>query len=891
MLHCNMTLLRPIGSGRFRAEALFRPASVAVIGAATPTGGQVMANMMAAGFKGAILPVGEGLRALSGVLAYPDIESLPVAPDLAVLCDDTLAAAPVFAALARRGTHAAVVLGMSEPLRAAAHGTGVRALGPGSFGIAVPEIGLNASRAHLTPRPGKIALVSQSAALCRAVLDWAGPNGVGFSHIIGIGGNTDIGFGLVLDWLARDPGTGAILLDIRRIKDRRLFVSAARAAARLRPMVAIRAGGMLLDPSGEADAALVAALRRCGVLAVPRLEDLLAAAETLTRARPARGEGLAIVTNAIGPAQLGADAALRDGLKLAVLSPETRQVIGLRLPHAFAPRALAGVDSASHNDDMVYVGPDDPIKLAEAASLLSGAREVGGVLVVHAPTGPADAAAIQAIAAAAGTVKVPLLVASMGETTGAAHRRILAEAGVPVFAAPEQAVRGFHHLVQDRRNRAAARELPPRGVLQIAPDITEVRRAFRRARAAGRAMLTQDEAMAVLEAYGIPVVASRPAMGPEDAAYAATLLGFPVVLKRRRADRPDPTARSGLALDLRDVDQVLTAAIRLERRHGERPEGQDPGFLVQRQAGRCRELLIRVAEDPVFGPTILFGQGGTAAAFLHDVAVDLPPLNLPLAHALIGRTRVAATLGQLHDQPAANEDAVADTLVRVSQLVVDFPEIAELDINPLFADGDGVLVADAWIRLRGEDELPGRLAIPPYPAELSGSYLAKGETFTIRPIRPEDAAAHGEFFRRLTPEDVRYRFFSAMRELSAEQMARLTQIDYEREMAFVAVREATGETVGVARLVRDLAGSEGEFAVVVQPDMKGRGLARHLMERLIEWGRSQGMAEIVGQVLSDNQPMLAFVRRLGFSVRRTPGEEDVVEARMSFAEPETVEAD
>ncbi len=890
MLHCNMTLLLPTGSRRFRPEALFRPTSVAVIGAGTDAGGQVMANMLAAGFKGAILPVGTDLRAISGVLAYPDIASLPVAPDLAVLCDESMPIEPTFAALASKGTHAATVICRSESLADIARATGVRALGPGSFGLAVPDIGLNATRAHMTPRPGKIALVSQSAAMSRAVLDWAEPNGVGFSHIIGLGANTDVGFGIVLDWLARDPGTGAILLDIRRVKDRRVFLSAARAAARLRPMVAIRAGGLLLDPTGGADAALIAALRRCGALVVPRLEDLLAAAETLTRARPARGEALAIVTNAIGPAQLGADAALRDGLRLAALTDETRKIISALLPGAFAARAPAGVRMAMPTDNIVYVSPDDPMKLAEAASLLSGAREVGGVLVVHSPTGPKDAVAMQAIAAAAGTLKVPLLVAAMGETTGAPHRRTLANAGVPVFASPEQAVRGFHHLVQDRRNRAAARELPPRTVLQMVPDRAEVRRAFRRARTAGRGMLTQDEGMAVLASYGIPVVPTRPAMGAEDAAYAATLLGFPVALKRRRADRPDPSTKSGLVLDLRDADQVRAAADMLERRRSDRPEGESPGFVVQRQVGRARELQIRVDEDPVFGPIIAFGQGGTAAAFLRDIAVDLPPLNLPLARALIARTQVAATLGQLHDQPAANVDAVADTLVRVSQLVVDFPEIAELDINPMFVDADGVLVADAWIRLRGEAEPPGRLAIPPYPAELTGTYTANGETLTIRPIRPEDAAAHGEFFRRLSPEDVRYRFFSAMRELSPEQIARLTQIDYEREMAFVAVNDTTGETVGVSRLVADLNGNDGEFAVVVQPDMKGRGLARHLMQRLIDWGRSQGMAEIVGQVLADNQPMLGFIRKLGFSVRRTPGEENVVEARLSLAQPEPVAA-
>jgi acetyltransferase len=868
-----MPLLRPTGSGRFRPDTLFRPASVAVIGAGTAIGGQVMANMLAAGFKGAVLPVGADLGAVAGVFAYPEIAALPVAPDLAVLCEDGPVAS-TFAALAQRGTFAAVVVGMAEGLAAAARGSGVRALGPGSFGVAVPAIGLNASRAHLTPRPGKIALVSQSAALCRAVLDWAEPNGVGFSHIVGIGGNADIGFSIVLDWLARDPGTGAILLDIRRIKDRRLFLSAARAAARLRPMVAIRAGGLLFDPTGGADATLAAALRRCGILAVPRLEDLLAAAETLTRARPARGEALAIVTNAIGPAQFGADAALRKGLRLAVLTEETRRVISLGLPDAFAPGTPA--------DDIVYVGPDDPIKLAETATLLAGSREVGGVLVVHAPTGTADGAAIAAIAAAAGTAKVPLLVAAMGEITGAAHRRTLAAAGVPAFASPEQAVRGFLHLVQDRRNRAAARELPPRDVLQIAPDQAEVRRAFTHARAAGRLLLTEDEAMGVLAAYGVPVVPSRPAMGAEAAAEAATLLGFPVVLKCRRTDRPAAETRNGLVFDLLDVGQVRAAAAILEHRRGILPEDKNPGFVVQRQIGRARELLVRIDEDPVFGPIIAFGQGGTAAAFLRDIAVDLPPLNLPLAHALIARTRVAATLGPLPDQQAANEEAVADTLVRVSQLVVDFPEIAELGINPLFADADGVLVADAWIRLRGEGEAPGRLAIPPYPAELTGSYEAKGQKFTIRPIRPEDAAAHGEFFGRLTPEDVRYRFFSALRELSAEQMARLTQIDYEREMAFIAVEEATGATVGVARLVRDPNGGGGEFAVVVQRDMTGRGLARHLMERLIVWGRDQGMTEMTGQVLADNHPMLGFVRRLGFSLHRSPGEEDLVEARISL---------
>jgi acetyltransferase len=783
-------------------------------------------------------------------------------------------------ALGKRGTNAAIVTGIGATgLRALAHETGVRSLGPGSFGIAVAGIGLNASRAHLKPGSGHIALVSQSAALCRAVLDWAEPNGVGFSHIVGIGGNDDIGFGIVLDWLSRDPGTGAILLEIRRIKDRRAFLSAARAAARLRPMVAIRAGGRLMDPSGDAEATLVAALRRAGVLCVSALEDLLAAAETLTHSRPLRGEGLAIIGNAIGPAQLAADAALREGLQLAQLSVETKAAITGALPGAFAPPTAAPVPLGN----LVYADLDNPPKLAEGAMLLAGAREVGGVLVVHAPTGAADAAAIDAVAAVAGKARVPLLSCVIGETTAAAHRRRLSEAGLPAFATPEEAVHGFLHLVQDRRNRAAARELPASTVLHLAPDRTEVRRLFARTRAAGRLMLTQEDALGVFAAYGVPTVPGRTVIGAEDAAIAASLLGFPVVLKRRRYDRPDPTRHGGLAFDLRDADAVRAAARLLERRSSVR--NGEPVFIVQRQVGRARELSVRVREDPVFGPTIGFGPGGTAAEVLPDHAIDLPPLNLTLARALIARTRIAPALGALPDQPAVDVEAIADTLVRVSQLLVDFPEIAELEVNPLFSDADGVLVADAWIRLRAEGEAPGRLAIPPYPAELIATFDAGGERLTIRPIRPEDAAAHTELFKRLPPEDIRYRFFTAIRELSAEQMARLTQVDYDREIAFIAVREETGETVGVSRIVREGIDGDGEFAVLVQPDMKHKGLAAHLMQRLIDWARAQGMAEIVGQVLADNAPMLAFVRHLGFTVRRMPGESDVLEARLSLAPP------
>jgi acetyltransferase len=798
------------------------------------------------------------------------VAALPVAPDLAVVASPPAAVAAVLADLAARNCYAAIVTGMAPDLRPSTLPPGMRVLGPGSFGIAVPGVGLNASRAHLPVVPGRLALVSQSAALCRAVLDWAGPNGVGFSHIVGIGGNLNIGFGLVLDWLSRDAGTGTILLDIREIRNHRAFLSAARAATRLRPVVAIRAGGLLLDPTGVADLVLAAALRRAGILFVDQLEDLLAAAETLTRARPVRGEALAIVTNAIGPGRFAADAALREGVPLVAFGPETERVLRLKLP-----------DFPSNSGGIVHAPPDKPLLLAEIVGLLAGAPEVSGVLAVHAPVGAADDLAITALASGISGLKVPVLAAVLGESTGAAHRRRLTEAGLPVFASPEPAVRGFLHLVQNRRNRAAAAELPPSTVLSLAPDRTTVSRLFARSRLEGRLELPEEDTLSVLSAYGIPTVPTRTAVTADDVASAATLLGFPVVVKLRRTGGRLPGRRHGIALDVTDGDDACRAASALLARDAGHTTGLPP-LLIQRRVGRARELLIRVWDDAMFGPAIGFGQGGSAASAFGDLAVDLPPLNLPLARALVARTKVAATLGSFAEAPAADVAAIAETLVRISQLVIDFPEIARMEINPVFADADGVAIADAALFLRPASEPGAGLAIAPYPAELIEQWRVGDDTLTIRPIRPEDAEQHGAFFGRLSSEDVRFRFFSAMRALSPEQMARMTQVDYDREMAFVALREATKETVGVARLVIEPDGRAGEFAVIVQPDMKGKGLASHLMRRLIDWGRSTGLAEIIGQILADNAPMLAFVRHLGFKLQRLPEEPDVMEARLSL---------
>ncbi|MDR3530999.1 MAG: GNAT family N-acetyltransferase [Rhodopila sp.] len=835
-----MTVPRFNTAGRFDPACLFRPASIAVIGADTEAGAHIAANIALSGFKGEV----QDIRDASELLPGTHLAILALPPDQ-IGSSMTL--------LAEKNCFVAIVPGACDDLAIHAARTGVRVLGAHSFGLSVPRLNLNVSRSHIQPPAGRLALICQSAALSRTVIDWAEPNGVGFSYIVGLGTNADIGFGMTLDWLSRDAGTGAILLDIRRIKNHRVFLSAARAAAKLRPVVAIRPGLRLLDEDGDADLSFEAALRRAGVLYVKRVEDLLTAAETLSRAKPARCDTLAIVSDAIDPGRLAADAVLREGLRLMPGDNPDQGVLHVRS----ADLAATGFEIASRPN-------------------------IGGVLVMHSPQGQNDEAIIKSLSHPPPDLRAPLLVCTMGETTGAIHRGALARAGLPVFATPDQAVQGFGHLVRDRRNREAARELPPSTVLDLAPDRAWVRRRFDRARVAGSLTLTQDETLEILAAYGIPTVPTRFAVSPLDAAAAAELLGYPLVLKLRDRAPPEDRPPGSIMFDLRDAAQVTAAARLLYGRtmqHGGTGE-----LLVQRLVGRARELAVRVSDDATFGPTITFGAGGSAANPT-DRAVDLPPLNLALARGLIKRCRTGALLERpLRDRPPASSDAVAQTLVRISQLIVDFPDIAVLDVPLLFVDAEGVLAADAWLRLRGPGEPPARLAIAPYPAELTEHRQIGAERMTIRPIRPEDAEAHGAFFSRLSPQDVRYRFFSAIRELSPEQLARLTQVDYDREMAFIAVREATGETVGVSRLACDPDGRSGEFAVIVQADMKGRGLASHLMRRLIEWARLQGLKEVVGQILADNQPMLSFIRHLGFTIHRMPDDPEVMEAKFPLGE-------
>jgi acetyltransferase len=844
----------------FDPARMFHPASICLSGSLTPLGAKVLGHLRAGGFTGTI-----------GTAEHDPVQNA----DLALVADDAPDVAAALAAHAARGTRGAIVLSyMQGPgLREMALSAGIRTLGPHSFGMVLPGLGLNASPFPLIPGKGPVALVGQSSSIARTVIDWAVPNKVGFSHLIGIGGNdATIGFGLVLDHLGRDPGTAAIMVEIDRVRDPRAFFSAARMAARLRPVVAIAPGLRLHDASGGTYAAIEAALARAGVLLTASVSEFLAAAETLTRVKPARNEDLAIVTNSVSLGRLAADEVLRAGLSLARLSPETAQVLSLT------------ADRTPPETGPIFAGKRSPTALADIAALLSSAPEIGGILVIHAPSGGDDGAAVAALTACANTVKIPLLIAAMGEENGLEHRHILSQARLACFDSPEAAIAGFRHLLENRRNRAQARELPASAVLSVRPNKASVMGRIEAARADGRDSLVQDEALAIIGAYHIPTLESRHVSTPAEAAAAASVLGFPAVLKLSHPDVPTHLLTGSVVLNLPDLDAVQSAARAiLARLEGLGADPAKAGFVVQAQAPHGTMLRVRVTDNAILGPVIGLGEGGGDPEDVSRLAAGLPPLNLELAHALIHRSSVARHLAAHRGQAAADEESIAATLVRVSQLIIDTPEILALDIDPLFASPRGVAAASArvWLRPAGQTRPP--LVIPPYPSELIRHYTARGQNFLIRPIRPEDADAHAAMLSRFTQEDMRYRFFSPMKQLPIEQIVRLADVDYTREMAIIAVHEATGDTVGVARLVRnDTDGTSAEFAVAVDPGFKTYGLGTLLMNSVIEWGRTQGVKEINGQILADNAPMLAFIKRLGFSVKHMPDEPDLMEAELEL---------
>jgi acetyltransferase len=869
---------------------LFEPHSVAVIGASSrphSVGATVFQNLLAGGFNGTVMPVNPKYQTLAGLQVYSSAAKLPSAPDLAVICTPPATIPDIISDLGKLGTKAAIVLSaglatakdlrgrtMKDLMLAAAKPHLLRILGPNCVGLLVPGIGLNASFAHTDALPGKIAFVSQSGAMVTGVLDWAKSRGIGFSKFISLGESADVDFGDVLDYLASDPDTHAILLYVEAIKDARKFMSAARAAARSKPTLVIKAGRA---PEGAKAAAshtgaltgsddvYDAAIRRAGMLRVYTTTDLFDAVETLARSRPIKGDRLSIVTNGGGPGVLATDALIGKNGRLANLSTEAMQRLDQVLPATW-----------SRGNPVDIIGDAPAERYVAAMEILLQEKDVDAMLFIHAPTAIVPSLEIAAaVAPLAKNASRNVLACWLGGAAVAQARSVFSDAGIPTYDTPEEAVRGFMQIVQYNRNQQLLMEVPASGSSAF-EDREAARSIVKEVLASGRNALSEPEAKQVLAAYGIPVVQTRSVRTVEEAAQCATEIGFPVALKILSPDVMHKSDVGGVVLDLENAAAVASAADAMNKRVRElRPNAELRGFAVQSMVRRpeARELIVGVATDPVFGPVILFGQGGIAVEVTADHAVALPPLNMVLARDLISRTRVSKLLAAYRNRSAANVDAVCHVLIQISDLIIDIPEIAELDINPLLADADGVVALDARISVKAADKAGvDRLAIHPYPEELEEWVNWQGQPVLLRPIKPEDGLQHIEFFNSLDPEDVRMRMFVRMRELSHAQLARMTQIDYNREMAFIATRKCdddTWETLGVARVIFDPDNVSAEFAIIVRSELKGKGLGWLLMNKLIQHCRDRGTLEIVGETLTYNKGLIALVREFGFKTGRS----------------------
>ena len=882
-------------------DHFFSARSVAVVGASArqgSVGATVLANLMSGGFQGQVWPVNPKYGQLEGLAVFSGVDSLPGCPDLAVICTPAATVPDIVARLGRLGCKAAVVLsaGLDEPtpggrslrqaMLDAARPFLLRILGPNCVGLLVPGIGLNASFAPSAALPGRLAFVAQSGALVTTVLDWARARRIGFSCFVSLGDGSDVDFGDLLDYLAGDAGTDAILLYAESVRQARKFMSAARSAARAKPTVIVKAGRVLeaahaayshTGAMAGSDLVYDAALRRAGMLRVHTTAELFDAVAVLAQPRRPAGGRLAILTNGGGPGVMATDALILGGGSLAQLSAATIERLSQGLPSTW-----------SHGNPVDIIG-DAPIERYRLAlgSLLEDPG-ADALLLIHAPTAIVSSAEVaRALLPPLRASSVPVLCCWLGGDSVAQARSLCRDAGLPVFDTPEEAVRGFQQLVDYGRNQRLLEQVPTSGALP-APDRAAARERVGALLAEGVSGVGEADAKMILGAYGIPVVPTDTARDATQALAAARRIGYPVALKILSPDIVHKSGVGGVALDLAD-DVALRAALEamVVRIRRLQPQARLEGFTVQAMARRpqAEELIVGLATDPVFGPVVLFGHGGVAVEVMDDRAVALPPLNRVLAADLVAHTRAARLLAGFRNRPRADLEALYDVLVRVGQLAVDLPELVELDINPLLADSAGVVALDARMRLAPVAAGTGplaRLAILPYPEALERHVDSPLGPLVLRPIRPEDAPAHQAFFHALTPEDVHFRMFGMMRALTPSQLARFTQIDYAREMAFIATRAAgdAEETLGVARVSVDPDNVVGEFAIVVRSDLKGHGLGRMLMACLLDYCRGRGLARVRGAALGGNARMHALAKAFGFAV--SPGADGTVEMTLDL---------
>lgn len=869
-------------------EAMLAPKSVALIGA-TPrpmsVGGVLARNLIGGGFEGPVHLVNPHHAEVEGRRCLKRIADLPEVPDLAVVATPPHTIPGIVAELSERGCRAVLVISagldaaMKQRMLDAGRANIVRVLGPNSLGLMLPPLKLNATFAHRPALEGDLAFLSQSGALVTAVVDWASARGIGFSHVVSLGDMADVDFGDMLDYLAADIHSRAILLYMEALTNAPKFLSAARRAARSKPVIVIKSGRNAIAARAAkshtgrlagSDKAYEAAFQRAGVLRVGTLSELFEAAEILARVPRFTGERLMILTNGGGAGVLATDQLASQGGVMAELGLETRAKLD-----TFLPPAWSGANPVD------VIGDASPERFAGALEAVLSDKGCDAVLAIHCPT--ALASSTETARLSVQTFRKvragkPLITAWLGDSASAEARQLFSKEKLPTFEGPAAAVRGFMQLVRYARAQDELMRTPPAMVEGAPPDTAKVDEIIIAALAAGRNVLSEAEGKDILAAYGIPVARTLIAASPAEAGnVAAGLLRdhASVVVKILSDDITHKSDVGGVHLDLATAAAVEAAATRMLARVKEvQPGAYIKGFTLSPMISRpdAFELIAGMSVDETFGPLILFGAGGTAVEAVADTALALPPLDMALARDLVSNTRVSRVLAGYRTRKGADLDAIGMALVRLSALVCRHSAIREIDINPLLADESGVIALDARVVIADEARAPRTpQVIRPYPVEWERRVtLQDGETVLVRPIKPEDERLYEGFLAHVTPEDLRLRLFAPQRQLSHKFLARLTQIDYAREIAFIAIRETTGELLGVSRYSADPDYERAEYAVLARSDLKGKGLGWLLMKQLIAHGQASGLKELFGSVLAENSTMLGMCRKLGFHVGIDP---------------------
>jgi acetyltransferase len=886
--------------GTKNLDRLFEPHSIAVVGASNRKGsvGYILfRNLIGAEYDGIVFPVNPTAPAVQGVQAYASIGQVPRKVDLAVIAVPAQNVPQIIRECGEAGVSGAVIVSagfkeagkagqkLEQQVTSIANSYGLRIIGPNCLGYIRPGLNLNVTFAHVMPEPGRIAFFSQSGAMGTAILDWATANKVGFSAFVSVGSMSDVDFGDLIDYFGADPRTSSIIMYMEAITDARKFMSAARHFAKTKPIIVVKSGRSARAAVAAAshtgavagdDAVYSAAFRRAGIVRVDEIEDLFDCAETLSRQISPRGNRLAILTNAGGPGVMATDRLLELGGELAELAPETVAKLQEFLP-----------DFASVANPVDVLGDADAERYAKAAEALVVDPNIDGIVAILTPQAmsyPTETAEALVEVSRQHPSK-PLLASFMGEIKVADGITAFKSAHVPSFSTPEDAVRAFMYMHQYTKNLEALYETPEDLLPDFTPDRERVKKIFLAVAREGRDTLTEPEAKDVLAAYQFPVVITKVATTADEATRIATEIGFPVAIKIYSPDITHKSDVGGIALNVRSAPEVANQFAKITERVKEaQPDAKILGVTVQAMSRGGIEVILGGRKDNTFGPAVMFGMGGTGVELYRDVVVDFPPLNAALAREMIANTRVSKLLEGYRGKAGADMRALEESLVKLSYLFVDFPEIVEMDINPLQARPDGICALDARIMIEPRDVrkivLPGsHLIISMYPSKYRWQYEVDGTRMLLRPIRPEDEPLWTDMINSISEQTQVYRFFGPVKDITKDMLVRYCHIDYDREMAIVALEvgkgKKTGRMLGVARLIVERADAEeAEFGIVVRDEYQRKGVGHALMDSLIQTARDMRIRVMTGDVLSGNQPMLNFSQSLGFEVQ-PGGDHDV----------------